>query len=294
MGATKSQGPYLRPANLALNLTNIKELQQLLERHGLSPTKRLGQHFLISPTVVGRIIDHACQDSPESALEVGPGPGVLTQELCTRLQTVTCVEIDSVAVRALTETAPKAHVIEADALEINFAEILATLPAPVTLVSNMPYQITGPLLTRFALARAGYVRATLMMQREVAQKIMAQPGDREMGSISVFLQRRFCISRICDAPPGAFYPPPKVTSMVLGMVPRPAWPEEAAHGRLVRQAFAQPRKTLLNNLLGSGIPRESLLLGLESLGLSPEVRPHQIQLEMWDALTQFTLDARRS
>lgn len=277
-----------------MNLTNTRELQQLLERHGLSPTKRLGQHFLISPVVVGKILEHALQDSPAAALEVGPGPGVLTQGLCERLSAVTCVEIDPVAVRALAETVPGATVIEADALEVNFPQLLHALPAPVTLVSNMPYQITGPLLTRFANARAGYGRATLMMQREVAQKILAQPGNRDMGSISVFLQRRFSISRVCDAPPGAFYPPPKVTSMVLGMVPRPAWPEEVAHERLVRRAFAQPRKTLLNNLLGSGIPRETLLSGLESLGLSPDVRPHQIGLDTWDALTQFTLHVGKS
>lgn len=294
MGTTQGEGSHLRAANLALNLTSTKDLQQLLERHGLSPTKRLGQHFLISPVVVGKILDHALQDSPAAALEVGPGPGVLTQGLCERVGSVTCVEIDPVAVRALSETAPDATVLEADALEVNFPHLLAALPSPVALVSNMPYQITGPLLTRFTHARAGYVRATLMMQREVAQKILAQPGDREMGSISVFLQRRFNITRVCDAPPGAFYPPPKVTSMVLGLVPRPAWPEEVAHERLVRRAFAQPRKTLLNNLLGSGIPRETLLSGLESLGLSPDVRPHQIGLDTWDALTQFTLHVGKS
>lgn len=264
-----------------MNLTDISVLKELLLRHGLRPTKSLGQHFLVSTKVVGAIIDRVRQESPASVLEVGPGPGVLTASLL-ELAPVTAVEVDPIAVSALSETAPAARVLHQDVLKTDLAALLTGMSQPRVVVSNMPYQITGPLLTAFCRCREHYRMAVLMMQREVAQKVLASSGSSDFGSISVYLQSRFEITPLVAAPAGAFFPPPKVDSSVLAFIPRSTWPGETAHERLVRAGFTQPRKTLLNNLVSAGVPKEAALAALQS---HPEsVRPHQLGLDSWATL----------
>jgi 16S rRNA (adenine1518-N6/adenine1519-N6)-dimethyltransferase len=262
-----------------VNLTDPAELRALLRRHGLRPRKRWGQHFLVSPSVVRAILDRA--SSFPGVIEAGPGPGVLTRALCQTAQVI-AYEVDPVAVSALRETAPAAEVRHADVLRADLVAAFGELPEPRALVSNMPYQITGPLLTAFAGARHAYARAVLMMQREVGERVLAKPGTGAFGSLSVFLQAQFSIRRVCDAPPGAFYPPPKVASVVLEFEPLPEAPFEARLFRVVRLGFAQPRKTLANNLAaGLGRERPEVLELLASLGWDQGVRPHQIPLEGW-------------
>lgn len=265
-----------------MNLTDPAELKALLLRHGLRPTKQWGQHFLVSPKVVEAILTRITDptlDRPRSALEVGPGPGVLTTGLSDRVDHVVAVEVDPIAVSALSESAPRATVHHADALRIDLRSLLVDLPEPRVLVSNMPYNITGPLLARFAAIRDLYQRAVLMMQLEVGRKILAQAGNSEMGSLSIAMQTQFEIRKVIDAPAGAFFPPPKVESIVLEFIPRPAEPDEEEFLGFVRQGFSQPRKTLANNLRGRLDPGR-----LEGLGLSPTVRPHQIDRETWQKL----------
>lgn len=263
-----------------MNLCSVPELRALLERHGLSPTKRWGQHFLISERVVNAIMA-AVPKEVQGILEVGPGPGVLTCGLAAR-GLVTAVEIDEIAVSALTESAPAAKVIQADALKIDLGLLLRELPEPRMIVSNMPYNITGPLLTAFTKVRSQASGMILMMQKEVAQRILAQPGNRDIGSLSVMLQSRFEIKKVIDAPASAFYPPPKVDSCVLALNPRiTGWTAEfdRFHEDLVRQAFSQPRKTLANNLRPFDFdPAE--------MGWSPTIRPHQVEIADWESLAR--------
>jgi len=263
-----------------VNLTDPSELKALLLRHGLRPTKQWGQHFLVSPKVVEAILSRlTVNPAPLSALEVGPGPGVLTAGLTDRVNHVVAIEVDPIAVSALGESASKARVHHADALQFDLRQVLLELPEPRVLVSNMPYNITGPLLARFAAVRDLYQRAVLMMQHEVGRKILAQAGNSEMGSLSIAMQTQFEIRKVIDAPAGAFFPPPKVESIVLEFIPRPAEPDEDEFLGFVRQGFSQPRKTLANNLRGRFDP-----VRLEGLGLSPTVRPHQIDRETWRKL----------
>lgn len=262
-----------------MNLTDPKILKVLLERHGLTPTKKFGQHFLVSQPVVDKILTAALADpSPATILEVGPGPGVLTRPLSESVSRLVAYEVDEIAVSTLTESAPLAEVRGIDFLSVDLYAEMSQWTKDVAVVSNMPYNITGPLLTSFTRLRPLISRAVLMMQLEVGQKILSKPGDRSMGSISVFLQSRWKISKVCDAPSGAFFPPPKVQSIVLQFVPKPAFENEREHEAIVRLGFSQPRKTLVNNLKGT---YPEIGLKLTELKIDAQVRPHQLTLDQW-------------
>ncbi|MBS1708966.1 MAG: ribosomal RNA small subunit methyltransferase A [Armatimonadetes bacterium] len=240
----------------------------------------MGQHFLVSDKVVVSIVGQT--QGCSSALEVGPGPGVLTLPLCEALSEVRAVEIDTGILPVLAERAPTAQVVSADALRTDLSAILRLMPEPRALVSNMPYNITGPLLTAFAACRDDWAVGVLMMQKEVGDRVLAQAGDPARGSLSVFLQAQFDISVVCKVPPGAFLPPPKVDSIVLKFVPALKVDLERSPSffQIVRQGFAQPRKTLANNLSGV-VPKEAW----DGL-IDPRVRPHQLTLAQWEAVAR--------
>lgn len=225
-------------------------------------------------------------DGCAGVLEVGPGPGVLTGPITRGGLAVTAVEIDPIAISALAESAPAANVVPGDALEVDLGSLLDELGPPRALVSNMPYNITGPLLTVFAECRDKYAKAILMMQREVGARLTAGVGTAAFGSLSVFMQSQFRIEKVIDVPPSAFYPPPKVSSVVLQLTPLPGHPS-AGFFRLVRAGFTQPRKTLANNLLAFGIDRLRVDELLSALGKPPTVRPHEIALDDWRRLAEY-------
>ncbi|MBV6458054.1 MAG: Ribosomal RNA small subunit methyltransferase A [Fimbriimonadaceae bacterium] len=217
-------------------------------------------------------------------LEVGPGPGVLTQRLAAS-SAVTAIEIDPVSVSALSESAPSAKVIQGDALRLDWRALLSAMPIPRGIVSNMPYHITGPLLERLAGAADLIDRAILMMQKEVGAKIVAPPGDPEHGSLSAAMQLRFSVRRIAVVPKGAFLPPPKVDSIVLRFEPRNHELPDSTFS-LIRSAFRMPRKTLANNLVAAGWNPERAIGALDRLGLARSVRPHQVPIDVWRELDE--------
>jgi len=265
-----------------LDLTDPSALKAFLGRHGLSANKRLGQHFLCSSRVVEAIA--ARLSSCRGVLEIGPGPGVITTRVSEFAERTIAIELDDSMLDALSESAPKAEVRKADALKVDLTAMLDELPEPRGLVSNLPYYITGPLLTRIAEARSGYSKAILMMQKEVAERVLAPAKASERGSLSVYLQSQFQISKVVSVPAGAFLPPPKVDSMVLEFIPL-AVERPAEFFRLVRLAFAQPRKTLANNLAaGFNVPRDQALEWIQGAGLGDLSRPQELELEAWDRL----------
>lgn len=216
-------------------------------------------------------------------LEIGPGPGILTGPLAAS-HPVVAVELDERVLPALAEVAPGARIHSGDVLAADLRLLMHDLPEPRAVVSNMPYNITGPLLDRIAGIADLFERAVLMMQREVADRILAPAGDRRRGALSVVIQSSFRVARLCHVPPGAFLPPPKVESTVLVLHPIPTLtPTVARDGfRWLHAGFAQPRKTLANNLRGTGVTNE-LITGI---GLSPTVRPHELTLEQWEELAR--------
>jgi len=200
------------------------------------------------------------------------------------------LELDERMIAALKESAPKADVRRVDALKVSLEDILQELPEPRGVVSNLPYYITGPLLTKIAESRESFAVAVLMMQKEVAQRVMACPGNSDRGSLSVFLQSQFDISITAQVSAGSFVPPPKVDSTVLKFVPKHLDVERTGQPfffRLIRLGFTQPRKTLANNLVaGLSRPREDLVEILEKIDLEEKVRPHDLMVEKWIELSR--------
>jgi len=265
-----------------VDLTDPGSLKAFLGRHGLTADKRLGQHFLCSSRVVGAIVERlsACQ----GVLEIGPGPGVLTANIGRVVPKMIAIELDETMISALAESAPTVDVRKADALKADLAGLLRELSPPRGLVSNLPYYITGPLLTRIAEARRLYDVAILMMQKEVAERVLAGPRTSERGSLSVYLQAQFQIEKVVSAPAGAFLPPPKVDSMVLQFRPLEEDPSDHFF-KLVRFGFAQPRKTIVNNLVGGyRIERSTAVEATLQAGLSDLARPQELTMSEWQAL----------
>ena len=216
----------------------------------------------------------AAAGSAVSFFEVGPGPAVLTLPLSLQ-GLVVAVEADPRMVAISRLAVPSAEIIHEDALRLDWRSVLQPMSEPRAIVSNMPYNITGPLLDRVCGVRDLISIAILMMQKEVGEKILAQPGDSGRGALSVVIQRLFEVGRVCTAPAGAFAPPPKVDSVVLRLVPRTSLrSDEDALAKFVRRGFTQPRKKLSNNLGENGG-------AVVAAGLNPNIRPHQLSQDEW-------------
>lgn len=286
MGSANGQGTHFPRASIIPLLVDLHEpraLRDFLARHGYSPQKSLGQHFLCSKRV-SRAIASALHGI-RGAFEIGPGPGALTSLLCETCEQVEAIELDPRAERALAESAPCAKVTLGNALQFDWTEVLERLPRPRAIVSNLPYLITGPLLGRVEEQGERIDLAVLMMQAEVADRVRARAGDSARGALSVTMQYLFSIEKVVDAPPGCFLPPPKVQSTVLKLTPRkPVDLIRAAEiKRIAHLGFRQPRKTLLNNL-SSQYDKLAVAAALEGVQLAASVRPHQLELEGWELL----------
>jgi 16S rRNA (adenine1518-N6/adenine1519-N6)-dimethyltransferase len=209
-------------------------------------------------------------------IEIGPGIGVLTKPLCDMCQQVVAVELDRRFVEVLASVAPSAKVVRADVLKADVGKILANMDEPRCIVSNMPYNITGPLLGKVCECRGLIRNAVLMMQKEVGERVLARAGTPERGALSVSMQLQFDIKKVCDARAGAFLPPPKVDSVVLDFTPKRSEYDVDLVLSVVRAGFTHPRKTLANNL--------SEKYDRRRIALAEHVRPHQLANEEWVSL----------
>ena len=269
-----------------MDLCDIQQIKALLSRHGFHFSKSMGQNFLVEDWVP-RDIAEASGASPScGVLEVGPGIGPLTQELSRRAGRVVSVELDRSLLPILSETMAgreNVEIVPGDILKTDLAALTAEkFPGLTPLAcANLPYNITSPAIT--ALIEAGCFQSiTVMIQREVARRICAKPGTGDYGAFSVFCQYHTAPELLFDVPPECFIPAPKVTSSVLRMVPRPA-PEEVDDPehffRVVRAAFAQRRKTLVNGLhaaFGDKLTKEQLANILVDCGLPADVRGERL------------------
>lgn len=238
-----------------------------------APKKSLGQHWLVSEGHVRQIIEAVGEVG--GVLEIGSGKGILTGSLSGQAPVV-ALELDPRMVEATQRAAPGVEIVQGDVLKADLVGLLDRLDEPRAVVSNLPYYITAAIVSRLCDVSAHFDTAVLMMQEEVAAKLMAPAGDSARGSLSVAVQRHFETESVCKVPPGAFKPPPKVSSRVLKLRSRRIVVDPAFE-KLVRAGFKQPRKTLANNLGERGL--------VERAGLSPSVRPHQLREEDWDRLT---------
>lgn len=278
-----------------MDLCNEKDIRALLGRHGFRFSKSMGQNFLIEGWVPRDIADASGADEHCGVLEIGPGIGPLTVQLAQRAGRVAAVELDKSLLPILGETlAPydNVTVIPGDAMKLDLAALAAEqFPGLTPLAcANLPYNITTPVIT--ALIEAGCFQAiTVMIQREVALRICAAPGSADYGAFSLFCQYYTTPELLFQVPPECFLPAPKVTSAVIRLVPRQTPPqdlvEEKLFFRVVKAAFAQRRKTLLNTLsssLGSSLDKDGLRQAIQEAGLSPDVRGERLGIAEFAAL----------
>jgi 16S rRNA (adenine1518-N6/adenine1519-N6)-dimethyltransferase len=218
-------------------------------------------------------------------LEVGPGPGALTQRLARRARSVTAVELDERMVAVATEAvggAGNVRIVRADALKV---DLFALGAPPTRIVANLPYQITSPLLHRFLADARRPPLVVVLVQEEVARRMAATEKDRERSFLSVFVQC-FAVPRLVRrVPAGAFRPAPKVSSAVVALRarPRPAFAplDQAAFLRSVSDVFRHRRKQLRAALVQAGTPRDEATRALAAAGIAPERRPEELAVEEW-------------
>ncbi len=280
--------PFLGPARL----------RQLFDRHGLRPHKGWGQHFLIDRSAVGRIVELARVGSGDRVLEIGPGPGTLTGALALAFHSVLAVEVDRGMVKLLGEVlqewgvADKVTVVSADVLQLDWAQLLGG--TGWTLVSNLPYGITAPVLER-VFGGGHFGRAIIMLQSDVARRLTASPNTREYGSLSLLAAYHGGVNREFNLGPGSFYPRPRVDSTVVSIDlerPRPFTSiDERLLFDVVRAAFLYRRKQLVNSLATSealaarGVTRELARVALLELGWQQR-RGETLSLADFELLTR--------
>ncbi len=257
----------------------VSHPSQLLRALEQRAKKRFGQHFLASPGVVRQIVAASGVGSGSQVLEIGPGLGVLTEALLQSGAQVTAIELDRDMAAFIRDRLPEVRPIEADAARVDCRETLAE--GKWQCVANLPYNSGTRMITQMLETPDRFESLMVMVQREVAERLVAKAGDRKRGSLSVFAEAR-AVSRIAiRGPPGAFHPPPKVHSAVVEMKLRGQPSIGSAHSdtfdRLVRALFVQPRKTIRNNL-SALVDRGQTDALLADVGLDPTRRPSTLEL----------------
>ena len=285
------------------DLTDYRQITELLARHGFRFSRSLGQNFLTAAWVPERIADEAGIGPGDGVLEIGPGVGCLTAALAGRAGRVVALELDRRLEGVLAETLAdydNVEVVFTDAVKADLNELckLKFGDRPRTACANLPYNVTTPLVT--ALLTAGcFESVTVMVQREVARRMCAGPGTGEYGAFSLLVQWYARPELLFTVPPDCFTPRPKVTSAVVRMDLRTGPPvpvkDEEFFFRVVRAAFNQRRKTLPNavSALIPGVGRSDAEEALLALGLSPSVRGEALSLEQFAALSDALLDKIR-
>ncbi|MCM2334443.1 MAG: 16S rRNA (adenine(1518)-N(6)/adenine(1519)-N(6))-dimethyltransferase RsmA [Anaeromyxobacteraceae bacterium] len=261
----------------------------LLDKYDLRAKKSWGQNFLGDEHVLDDIARLAAPRPGGRVVELGSGLGHLTARLLLRGAEVTAVERDRDMARVLRgELGDRITLLEADAARLDYAALAAG--GPPTVVGNLPYHLTSPILFDL-LGQPGQVeRAVFLLQREVAERLAAEAGSKDWGVLSVFLQREADVSVERIVPPGAFFPPPKVHSAVIHVGFRPPSPgaavkDPARFRKLVKAGFAQRRKTLANALkAGDLAPPAALAAALAAAGVDPGRRGETLSIEEWAAL----------
>lgn len=270
------------------NLTNPGVVRGLMERHGVRFSKKLGQNFIVNPGVCPRIAELGGAGSGVGAIEIGPGIGVLTAELAKRCDKVVAVELDRRLLPVLAETlAPFSNVkvLHADVLAVDLRALIRNeFPGlPVVVCANLPYYITSPVVMKLLEDRLPVRSITVMVQKEAAQRICAPMPSRLAGAVTAAIRYYAEPELLFEVSPGSFLPPPEVKSAVIRLRPRGEPPvsvaDEALLFRVIRLAFAQRRKTVLNGLrAGFFADRETLEKRLREAGVDPGARAEQLSL----------------
>lgn len=257
----------------------------------MPPKSKLGQNFLRDEQAIRRIVAALGDCSGQTVIEIGPGRGAITRELSRRAGRVIALELDSALSSELagdlSRNAEKGttdvQIKNVDVLAFDFESVAREMDERLVVVGNLPYYITSPILSKLAMNAGVMDRAVLMVQREVADRVTAEPGTRDFGFLSVMVQLHGPVTPLFTLPPGAFSPPPDVHSTVFRWRFAPRFEElgvdRAAFLEFVRIAFALKRKTLANNLRAAGIAMDTIKSVLESAQVETQARAESLSIE---------------
>lgn len=281
-------------------LTSPSTVKQIIQAHGFKVRKSLGQNFLMDANIIEKIVQAGNVTEEDLVFEIGPGLGVLTRRIARSAGRALAVELDNNLLPILKETLaeyPNADVVHADALKVNFDQLAAERTEgefgpqgkAYKLIANLPYYITTPIIMHMLTSGFNLESLVVMMQKEVADRLQASPGGKEYGSLSVVVQYYTLPEIVTKVPRTVFYPAPDVDSAVIKLTRRPAPPvklhSEENFFKVVRAAFGQRRKTLLNSLTGSGLDsKETWLELLSQTGIDPARRGETLSLEEFATL----------
>ena len=286
-----------------MNLCDLDTIRALLDRHGFHFSKSMGQNFLIDPEIPYNIAASSQADKNCGVLEIGPGIGPLTSELAQRAGKVVSIELDKSLLPVLKETMapyPNVEIVPGDAMKLDLNALIEEKFQGLRPIvcANLPYNITTPILEKFIQTPA-IETMTVLIQKEVAQRLAAAQGDSDGGSFSLFLQYYMGTEYLFDVPREKFLPAPKVTSAVLRCVRRkkPAVEveDEAFFFKVMRGGFLLRRKTLTNSLSASlkGYDKETIQSAIEACGLRPDVRGERLTLQDFANLASHLASSKK-
>ncbi len=279
------------------NLSDIKEVKRILNQHGFQFSKSLGQNFLIDPEVCPRMAEESGVTKETGVIEVGPGFGVLTQQLALRADKVVAIELDKRLPEVLADTLSdfdNVTVVSGDVMEIDLHNLIAEqFPnhKDIVVCANLPYYITSPVIMKLLEERLPVRSLVVMVQKEAAVRICARPGQRDCGDVSVAVQYYAEPEILFDVKRDSFFPAPNVDSAVMKLDVRSAPPEvladldQKAFFRVVQAAFSQRRKTVCNSLSsGLSLPKDAVKALLADAGIPETARAEQLTMEQFGAL----------
>ncbi len=278
-------------------LTNPSQVRKIIHKYEFRFKKRLGQNFLVDKNILDKIIASAQLPADSYVIEIGTGIGTLTFELANRCKQVVTFEIDEELVQIFDQynTAKNIHQVLGDALKLDWQKALQKTgwqDEPVSLVANLPYYITSPLIMMAFESQIPFDEIVIMVQKEVADRIRAKPGTKAYGLLTLAIQYYAEVQFVTTVPRRAFMPAPEVDSAVIKLVPHKTRPDidDTVLFTVMRQAFAQRRKTLKNALKGFwselGITGDEFEQILLDLGLEPNVRGEELSLSIFCELTK--------
>ena len=283
------------------DLTNAAFIKALLARHGFRFSKALGQNFIIDPTVCPRMAQESGAGSGVGVLEIGPGIGVLTEQLAQTAEKVVAVELDERLLPVLDETLgafDNVRVIHGDVLKLDLFRILEEnfFGLRAAVCANLPYYITSPVIMALLESRLPVESITVMVQKEAADRLCAAVGSRDAGAVTVAVNYYAEAEKLFDVPAGSFLPAPKVNSSVIRLTVRPEPPvaltDEKLFFRVVKSVFAQRRKTAANSVsAGLGISKAAVVAALAAIGQPETARAEQFDLPQLAAFANALADA---
>lgn len=280
------------------NIGSIQNINRILKENELFAKKKFGQNFLVDQNILQRIVEVSEINSNVNVIEIGPGLGSLTEYLCQKANKVLCYEIDQDMIDLLEKNLEydNYQILHKDILKANVNEDIVTYfdDKPVFLVANLPYYITTPIILKLLEETNRIKKYTMMMQYEVAMRITSKPNVKDYNALSILIAYKAMATKALDVPRTVFIPAPNVDSAVVVLdlydKPRVIVKNEDFFLKLIKGAFAQRRKTLINNLMQMNIPKEKTLLALEKMNLDKAIRSEALSIEEFARLSDILLE----